>query len=75
MEVLEARGIGFRSLTEAIREEAAAPNDVWAMDFVHDQLALGRKLRILTVVDTHSRFCPAGGPALGSRAHTRRLPS
>ena len=29
-----------------------------AMDFVHDQLALGQKLRILTVVDTHSRFCP-----------------
>ena len=29
------------------------------MDFVHDQLATGRKLRILTVVDTHSRFCPA----------------
>ncbi len=28
------------------------------MDFVHDQLALGQKLRILTVVDTHSRFCP-----------------
>ena len=31
------------------------------MDFVHDQLATGRKLRILTVVDTHSRYCPAAG--------------
>ena len=30
-----------------------------AMGFVHDQLVLGQKLRILTVVDTHSRFCPA----------------
>ena len=29
------------------------------MDFVHDQLATGRKLRVLTVVDTFSRFCPA----------------
>ncbi|RBP79520.1 hypothetical protein DFO80_1441 [Rhodobacter sp. 140A] len=29
------------------------------MDFVHDQLATGTKLRILTVVDTHSRLCPA----------------
>ena len=29
------------------------------MDFVHDQLATGKKLRILTVVDTYSRFCPA----------------
>jgi putative transposase len=41
------------------RSDAVGPNDVWAMDFVHDQLALGQKLRILTVVDTHSRFCPA----------------
>jgi hypothetical protein len=23
------------------------------MDFVHDQLATGRKLRVLTIVDTH----------------------
>lgn len=29
------------------------------MDFVHDQLATGRKIRILTVVDTFSRFSPA----------------
>ena len=28
------------------------------MDFVNDQLATGRKLRILTVVDTFSRFSP-----------------
>jgi putative transposase len=41
------------------RAEATGPNDVWAMDYVHDQLALGRKLRILTIVDTHSRYCPA----------------
>ena len=32
------------------------------MDFVHDQLALGNKLRILIVVYTHSRFCPAADP-------------
>lgn len=41
------------------RAEAAGPNDVWAMDPVHDQLALGDQLRIRTIVDTHSRFCPA----------------
>lgn len=41
------------------RAEAVGPNDVWAMDFVHDLLALGKKLRILTIVDTHSRYCPA----------------
>jgi len=41
------------------REKAVGPNDVWAMDFVHDQLATGKKLRILTIVDTHSRYSPA----------------
>lgn len=40
------------------RAPAVRHNDVWAMDFVHDQLATGRKLRILTVVDTFSRFSP-----------------
>lgn len=41
------------------RQAAVGPNDVWAMDFVHNQLATGKKLRILTVVDTHSRYWPA----------------
>ncbi|GGB22485.1 hypothetical protein GCM10011324_35590 [Allosediminivita pacifica] len=49
------------------RGEAAGPNDVWAMDFVHDQLAMGKKLRILTVVDTHSRFCPVVDPRFSYR--------
>ncbi|OSQ46041.1 transposase [Thalassospira alkalitolerans] len=44
------------------RQIAVGPNDIWAMDFVHDQLATGMKLRILTVVDTHSRYCPATDP-------------
>ncbi len=29
----------------------------WAMDVVHDQLATGKKLRVLTVVDTFSGRC------------------
>jgi putative transposase len=41
------------------RSDAAGPNQVWAMDFVHDQLFDGRKLRVLTIVDTFSRFSPA----------------
>ena len=49
------------------RQEAEGPNDVWAMDFVHDQLAMGKKLRILTVVDTHSRFCPSADPRFTCR--------
>jgi putative transposase len=34
------------------RKDATQANETWAMDFVHDQLATGRKFRILTVVDT-----------------------
>jgi putative transposase len=49
------------------RQEAVGPNDVWAMDFVHDQLATGKTLRILTVVDTHSRYCPVVDPRFGYR--------
>jgi putative transposase len=49
------------------RQVAVAPNDVWAMDFVHDQLATGRKLRVLTVVDTYSRYVPALDPRFSYR--------
>jgi putative transposase len=38
------------------------------MDFVHDQLATGRKLRILTIVDTYSRYAPAIDPRFSYRA-------
>lgn len=41
------------------RSNATQPNEVWAMDFVHDQLFDGRKLRILTIVDTFTRLAPA----------------
>ena len=37
------------------------------MDFVHDQLATGRKLRVLTIVDTFSRFSPAIEPRFSFR--------
>ena len=40
------------------RAEAVGPNDVWAMDFVHDQLTTGRKIRVLTIVDTYSHYVP-----------------
>ena len=50
------------------RQEAIGPNDVWAMDFVHDQLATGTKLRILTVVDTFSRYVPVLDPRFNYRA-------
>ena len=44
------------------RRPATRSNETWAMDFVHDQLATGRKLRVLTIVDTYSRFSPALEP-------------
>lgn len=47
---------------------ASAANETWAMDFVHDQLATGRKVRVLTIVDTFSRFSPAVDPRFSYRA-------
>jgi len=41
------------------RLPATEPNQVWAMDFVHDQLFDGRKIRVLTIVDAFTRFSPA----------------
>jgi putative transposase len=37
------------------------------MDFVHDQLATGTKLRVLTIIDTFSRFSPAIEPRFNFR--------
>ncbi len=33
------------------------PNERWSIDFVHDQLADGRRIRVLNVVDDYSRVC------------------
>jgi transposase InsO family protein len=42
------------------RRPAAQASETWAtMDFVHDQLATGCELRVLTTVDTFTRFSPA----------------
>ena len=49
-------------VAKADRRAASTSNDVWVMDFVHDQLATGQKIRVLTVVDTFSRFSPALDP-------------
>ena len=59
-----------RRVKATLREDRAPairPNDVWAMDFVHDQLATGRKLCILTVVDTYSRLSPVVDPRFSYR--------
>ena len=49
------------------RTDACQINETWAMDFVHDQLATGRKIRVLTIVDTFSRFSPAVDPRFSYR--------
>jgi putative transposase len=38
------------------------------MDFLHDQLATGRKIRVLTIVDTFTRYSPALEPRFSFRA-------
>jgi putative transposase len=51
-----------RRVKAQLREDRApstAANQVWAMDFVHDQLFDGRKIRVLTIVDTFTRLSPA----------------
>ena len=59
-------GLGLRRRRPKRRRSAArrveqprptAPNETWAMDFMHDSLADGRTLRVLTVVDTYTREC------------------
>jgi hypothetical protein len=41
------------------RTTAVEANDIWAMDFVHDQLFDGTKIRALTIIDTLTRPSPA----------------
>jgi putative transposase len=43
------------ALVRVARAVPTAPNQSWAMDFMHDVLADGSKVRLLTVVDTFSR--------------------
>ena len=47
---------------------ALQPSQTGAMDFVHDQLAMGKKIRVLTVVDIFSKFSPVIDPRLSDRA-------
>lgn len=49
------------------RKAAVQANETWAMDFVHDQLVTGRKLRILAVIDTYSRYVPVLDPRFSYR--------
>jgi putative transposase len=59
-----------KSQGEAARRSSRsfALNDVWAIDFFHDQLATGQGIRVLPVVETFSRFSPAFNPRFSYRA-------
>ncbi len=49
-----------RSATARVaRPPVTAPNEQWAMDFMHDTLASGASIRVLTSIDLHTRECPA----------------
>lgn len=41
------------------RRRATRPNEVWSYDFVFDQTADGRRLKILPIVDEYTRECVA----------------
>jgi transposase InsO family protein len=57
------------------RPVLTAPNQEWAVDFVSDVAASGRRLRIFTVVDSYTRECLALelDTSLPSRRVTRAL--
>jgi putative transposase len=60
-----------RRVKAKLRDDRRPPiqaNETWAMDFVHDRLATGRKIRVLTMVETFTRFSPAIEPRFSFRA-------
>jgi len=72
-----ALGLQLRSKTPKRRVKAKLredrcpplhPKQTRTMDSVHDQLAMGEKIRILTVPDIFSAFSPVVDPWLSYRA-------
>lgn len=60
-----------RRRAATVREERIVPtasNQSWAMDFMHDVLADGSKIRFLTIVDTFSRESLALEVAMGFKS-------
>jgi putative transposase len=59
-EKLQVRTKARKRLAKQLRVEMPvpeAPNVRWSMDFVSDQLATGRRFRILNIVDDYTREC------------------
>jgi putative transposase len=57
------------------RPALTGANQEWALDFVHDAVASGRSIRVLTVEDEYTRECPAleVDTSMASRRVTRVL--
>lgn len=62
------RGVGLQvkrrkrkqvSLARVPHPAAMQPDQVWAMDFISDQCATGRRFRVLSLIDTCTRECLA----------------
>ncbi|MFK4719276.1 transposase InsO family protein [Bradyrhizobium niftali] len=64
--VTNHQSVGSRPSCAMTRRPATRVNEIWAMDFVHDQLATGGKLRV-RIIDIFSRFSPALEPRLTFR--------
>lgn len=55
--VIERTGVRYRPRKEST--VVTAPNQRWAMDFMHDTLAGGGSIRVFTLVDVCTRECVA----------------
>lgn len=47
------------AVTRTLRPLPSAPNERWAMDFIHDTFADGTAFRVLSVIDLYTRECVA----------------
>ena len=65
------RAIGARAPAPVV----ALPNQRWSLDFVHDQLASGRRFRVLNIVDDVTRECLRAVPdtSISGRRLVREL--
>ena len=59
------RAVGNRAPAPVL----ALPNQRWSLDFVHDQMASGRRFRVLNVVDDVTRECLAAVPDTSISGH------
>lgn len=53
------KGKGQRSHLRLVLEKPTQPKEIWAMDFVHDQMATSRRFRCLTITDLFTHESPA----------------